>query len=304
MTNDYTVQALVDRVTLKAFTSSSRSLTDQQIVDLANDSLRSYLVPITQTLREEWWIGKTDIVLTTDANGAVTIPDSVASTLRTVAWNNAGIITPLTRVEPEASFQYLAQGGSLPVGFELRGYTLIVLPKVPSIALHLTAMIRPPQMVLDADAAEVVSAAGPVLTLNAVPTEWQTTAPTEVDLISGTSPFSTLATYEVASLVTATKLLTLVGTPVLATETWVADVGASPFANVPIELYPLLELDVVATLFQGLGDKRLKGILDRKKEVEDLAKRTLGPRTSGNARPIVNPNAPGMRSFGGWGRGR
>ncbi len=302
MTNDYTVSRLIARIVLKAFTSTSRSLTDQEIVDLANDSLRSYLVPVTQTLREEWWIGKTDIVLTTDANGAVTVPDSVASTLRTVSWNNAGILTPLTRIEPELSFQYLSMQGSLPLGFELRGYTLIVLPKVPGISLHLTAMIRPPQMVLNDDAAEVASDAGPALTLESVPLAWQTTAPTEVDLISGTSPFSTLATYSVASLVVPTKVLTLVGTPVLADETWVADVGASPFPNVPIELFPLLEQDVITTLFQAIGDKRLKGMQDRKKELEDFAKRTLGPRTSGNARPIVNQSAPGMR--GAWGRYR
>lgn len=300
MENDYTTQALIDRVTLKAYTAESSSLSPQQIINLANDSLRSYLVPLTQTLREEWWVGKRDIVLTTDARGEVTVPDSVASTLRTVAWNNAGIITPLTRIEPEAAFAYLSQSGNLPVGFELRGYTLKVLPVVPGIALHLTAMLRPPQMVLTAEAAEVVSDAGAALTLEDVPMAWQSEAPTEVDLISGVSPFSKLDTYDVASLNTVTKVLTLTVTPVLADETWVADVGGSPFANVPIELYPLLEIDVVASLFQALGDKRLKGIMERKKELEDFASRTMAPRTSGNARPIVNPSAPGMARGWGW----
>lgn len=304
-TNDYTTQALVDRVTLKAFTSSSSSLTPQQILDLANDSLRSYLVPLSNTLREEWWVGKSDIVLVTDSDGSVTLPDSVASTLRTVAWNNNSILTPLTRVEPENSFLYLPVQGGLPVGFELRGYTLIVLPKVPGISLHLTAMLRPPQMVLPADAAQVASQVGPAFTLESVPLEWQETTPDSVDLISGASPFSRVDTFDVLSLNSTTKVLTLTETPsTVPSEAWFADVDASPFANIPVELYPLLELDVVCTLFQGLGDKRLKGVLDRKKELEGFAKRTMGPRTTGNARPIVNANAPGMRGYGGWWGGR
>src|SRR5262245_45619186 len=141
-TNDYTTEALIKRITLKAYVSQSSSLSSQQILDLANDSLRSFIVPFASMLREEWWVGKTDIIRTSDANGAVTIPDSVASTLRTVAWNNAGIIQPLSRIEPEASYGY-QQVGSLPLGFELRGYTLFLMPPVPGISVHLTAMLRP-----------------------------------------------------------------------------------------------------------------------------------------------------------------
>lgn len=303
LANDYTSEKLIERVTLKCFTSQSSSLTPQQILDLANDSLRSYLVPLTQTLREEWWVGKADIELVTDADGAVTVPDSVASTLRTVAWSNAGILVPLTRIEPEASFGYLAMNSNQPIGFELRGYTLIVLPKVAGITLHLTAMLRPPQMVLVEKAALIESSAGPALTLDAVPVAWQEETPDEVDLISGVSPFSKLDTYEVVSLDVPTGVLTLAETPTLASETWAADVGAAPFANVPIELYSLLEMDVVCALLAAVGDKRLGASVKRKEELEGLAKRTLGPRTSGNSRPIVNSSAPGMRSFGGRWRG-
>jgi hypothetical protein len=296
--NDYTTDAMVERITLKAYVSQSTSLTPQQILDLANDSLRSYVVPLASTLREEWWVGKSDIVRTSAADGSVTVPDSVASTLRTVAWNNAGILTPLSRVEPESSFQYLPAASTLPLGFELRGYTLFLMPPTPGIEVHLTAMLRPPQMVLGQNAAKVASQTGPALTLVTVPLEWQETTPTQVDVVSGVSPFSRVDTFGVVSLVG--KVLTLSSTPTISGEAWVSDVDTSPFANVPIELYPLLELDVVATLFQGLGDKRLKGILDRKKELESFAKRTMGPRTSGNARPIVNGSAPGMRSMYGW----
>lgn len=303
MTNDYTVQKLVDRLTLKAFTSTSSSLSPQQIVDLLNDSLRAYLVPLTRTLREEWWVGKTDLVATSDADGKITIPDTVASSLRTVAWLNGGILQPLSRVEPEAAFQYLSFAGSLPTGFQLRGYTLQLLPPVPGIAVHMTAMLRPPQMVLDEQAGLIDSNAGAALTLEDAPLDWQAETPASVDLISGVSPFSTIDTFDVVSLVG--DVLTLTEDPgTLPAEAWVADVGASPFANVPIELYPLLEQDVICQLFgTGLGDKRLAGAQKRKEELEKLAKAAMAPRTTGNARVIVNPSAPGMRGALGRFRG-
>jgi len=303
MSSDYTTQKLIERVTLKAFTSSSSSLSPQQVLDLANDSLRSFLVPMTATLREEWWIGRTDIVLTTDASGFVTVPDSVASSLRTVSWSNAGILTPLTRVEPEMSFNYLPVSSNVPIGFQLRGYSLQVLPPTPGISLHLTAMLRPPTMVLTDAAAEIDSQASNVLTLDSVPLEWQETAPTQVDIISGVSPFQKVDTFDVTSLVVATKLLTLTTAPTLTGEAWVSDVGTSPFASVPVELYPLLEQDVIVQLFGAVGDKRLPAAEKRRDSLEAMAKAAMAPRVTGNARVITNPSAPGMRSLGGlWPR--
>lgn len=304
MENDYTTQKLSERIALKAFVSSSSSLTPQQILDLCNDSLRSYIVPLINSLREEFWVGKEDIALVTDANGAVTVPDSFASTLRTVAWNNGGVITPLTRIEPENSFQYLAVQGSLPLGFELRGYTLVVLPKVAGISLRLTAVLRPPQMVSVDDAARITGLSAGNYLMQSVPLAWQAAAPTTLDVVSSVSPFSVVQSgVAVASFDATLKRITFTAltadaiTALTAGNAWIADVGGSPFANVPVELYPLLETDVVATLYQALGDKRLKGILDRKKELEGLVKRSMGPRTQGNSRPIVNASAPGMRSW-------
>lgn len=303
--NDYTTAALINRITLKSNTSTSSSLSPQEILDLANDSLRSYLVPLLEELRDEWFISKTDIVLTTASDGSIALPDSVASSLRTVAWNNAGYITPLTRVEPENSFQYLSQQGQLPCGFMLRGYTLFVLPKTPSIEMHISAMFRPAQMVPTTDAAEISSAVGATLVLDSVPAEWQATAPTQVDVISGTSPFQSVGTFDVLSLTVSTKTLVLASAPSFTGEAWVSDVGTSPFASVPIEFYPHLEADVRVELFTALGDKRLPSAEKRRDALEQRLRVAAAPRTQGNSRPIVNPNAPGMRAaWGYWGFGR
>jgi hypothetical protein len=121
-----------------------------------------------------------------------------------------------------------------------------------------------------------------------------------VDLISGGSPFSKVDTYDVLSL--ASDVLTLTEDPGATAGQYVSDVDTSPFANIPVELYPLLEQDVIVQLFTGLGDKRLPAAMARRDSLEKMAKSTMASRTQGNSRPIVNGSAPGMRSWAYWGR--
>lgn len=301
----YTASDAISRIVLKAWTSTSRALSDAQILELLDDSLRSYIVPLTKMLREEWWVGKDDVVLTTDSEGKVTLPNSVASTLRTVAWNNAGILQPLARIEPESAFGYQPGGGSLPAGFELRGYTLRILPVNANIQLHLTIMKRPPQMVLESDAGEIESHSTLALTLADVPLAWQAAAPTAVDLISSESPFSTVAEdVEVVSLAGSVLTLTGISSSLVEDGFWVSDPGTSPFPNIPIELHPLLEQHVITVMYTGLGDARLKGSAELLKKYEEDIRRTMSPRTQGQVRPLLNPNAPGMRYGWRWGYGR
>ena len=294
MDSDYTTQKLIDRVGVKAMTSASSGLSPQQILDLANDALRTYLVPFTARLREEWWVGKTDFVLTTDSNGMVTVPNTVAQSLRTVSWNNAGVLVPLTRIEPENSFGY-QPSSTVPMGFQLRGNTLQVLPKSSGIEVHVSAMVRPPLMVLTENAGLITTAAGAALTLDAVPLSWQAATPSSVDLVSSDSPFATQGTFGVSSLVGS--LLTLSSNPGATAGWYVSDVGTSPFASIPVEFYGLLEQQVVVMLHAANGDKRLKAAQELKKELEEAARVIGAPRTQGNSRPIVNPSAPGMRAM-------
>lgn len=299
----YTASDAIARVKLKAWTSSSSSLTDPELVELLDDSLRSYVVPFLKAVRDEWFVsGSEDVVV---SNGAIPMPNSVASTIRTIAWMNNGQPVPLTRVEPENAFALQGQNaGTQPYGYMLKGYEVAILPaNVGAVTVRLSFMERPPAMVLEEDAGEIESHASLALTLTDTPLAWQATAPTAVDLISSESPFSVVASdVEVVSL--ASDVLTLTGISAALVEDgfWVADVGSSPFPNLPIEFHPLLQQDVITTLWQGLGDKRLKGAEEKLAKLESMLRKTLAPRTQGSARPIVNRSAPGMNAFGRWGR--
>ena len=190
-----------------------------------------------------------------------------------------------------------------PGGYMLKGYQLVVLPAQGSgMSINVSYLKRAPEGVLDDDAGEISSHIGLALTLTATPTDWQSTAPTAVDLISNLSPFSPVA-ESVAVVSLASNVLTLSGisTALVSNGFWVADVGYSPFPNLPTELHPLLEADVNCTLLNAAGDKRLKAAMEIKAELAKDLRQLMSPRGLGSPRPVINNSAPGMR-VGRWGR--
>ncbi len=302
-----TFSSLIQTLKLKAFQSATSSLTDPNLLVLVNDSYRSTVVPFCKSLRDEWQVAKDDYIATTDSDGRIDIPNSVASTMRTVAWKSDQYLVPLTRIEPENAFRYQQNSGSqTPGGFMLKGYQLVILPtQATGFEIHVAYMRRPPEGVLEEDAGEVVGVSGFDLTLDAVPLAWQASAPTSVDLISNNSPFSPIAEDIACTLAGNVLTLSGISSSLLAVGYWVSDVGTSPFPNIPTELHPLLELDVINTLFGTMmGDKRGPAAAKALAEMKMSMLKMMGPRTQGNTRPIVNYSAPGMSGlrFGGrWG---
>ncbi len=298
-----TFSDLISTLKLVSFTSTTNSLTAPNLLSLLNRSYRSYISPFLKTLRDEWQVAKDDVELTTDSSGRVTIPNSVASTLRTVAWRNNSILYPLTRVEPENAFAYQQQS-TIPAGFMLKGYQLVILPVQSSAyTIVVSYMKRAPTGVLEESAGEVVNVAGYDLTLDVVPLAWQSSAPTSVDLISNESPFSVVAEDVACSLAGNVLTLSGISSSLLALGQWVSDVGTSPYPNLPIEIHPLLELDVINTLFGTIaGDKRQKAAQNDRDMMRKELALLMSPRAQGNSKPIVNYNAPGMRGYGRYGR--
>lgn len=303
MTTPYTASSNLEALKLKAWTSTASSLTEPQLLALLNDSLRSYVVPFVKKLRDEWFVsgGST---LTPNAAGRITIPNSIGSTVRTVSWNNNGTLVPLDRIEPENALPMLSGGGSTPIGYTLKGYQLQIVPAgVGGVQVFVEFMERPATMVLEESAAVATAdGSGASVDVDEVPVAWQESAPEAVDIISAESPFSTLyAGVEVASIVNNTITFATFDASLVEAGMWLADVGSSPFPNIPVELHPLLQQDVICTLFSGLGDKRLKGAADKQLKLETDLRATIAPRTQGNARPIVNKSGPGWAT-GRWGR--
>lgn len=305
MSLEYTASASIRRLKLKGWISSSGSLSDSDCLELLNDSMRSYLVPFLKKVRDEWFVTGLENAQS-DSDGRIPLPNSIASTIRTIAWQSGGgVYVPLARVEPENQFYFLNRGAGQPYGFMLQGYHIQLLPNnVGSVPVRIQFMERPATMVLEEDAGRIGSHAGLVLTLTEVPLAWQSETPDTVDLISQESPFTAIATeVNVVSLVGNDLTLSGIDSADITDGDWVADVGCSPYPTVPIEFHPLLQRDVITELCVGLGDKRLDGARKKQELMEGDLRATMSPRAQGSMRPIVNRQGPGMRGWGGIGWG-
>ncbi len=305
----YTASDAIGRIKAKGFVSTATALSDPELLEWLNDSLRSYVVPFLKTVRDEWFVSGSED-LTPDSNGRISMPNSIASTIRRISWDNNGNPVPLVRIEPENAYAYeQANGGNQPYGFMLRAYELQILPtNIGSVTVHVDFMERPADMVLDDDAGEVLSATGTGAmdcTLSSVPIAWQESAPSSLDVISTESPFSVLqsdvnVTGIAGNVVSLDDVTTAAHNALLLGNAWLADPGSSPYPNIPIEFHPLLQRAVITEIYAGTGDKRLDSSMKLQGKLEDELRRTMAPRTQGSARPIVNRNAVGMRSLGRW----
>ncbi|MBK7865217.1 MAG: hypothetical protein IPJ65_42790 [Archangiaceae bacterium] len=259
-------------------------------------------MPFVKTVRDEWFVSGTEAV-TPDANARIPMPNSVASTIRLITWNNNGTPIPLVRIEPENAFMYQGNNASnQPYGYMLKAYEIQVLPtNIGSVSVRIDFMERPAQMVLEEDAGLIASHVGLALTLDSVPLAWQSETPSTVDIISNESPFVAVASdVTVVSLVGSVLTLSGIDSALVENGFWVSDVGTSPYPNVPIEFHPLLQRSVISELYAGTGDKRLDSSMKLQAKLESELRSTMSPRTQGSARPIVNKSGPGMRNFARW----
>ena len=298
----YTASASISRVKAKGFVSTATTLSDSELLEWLDDSLRSYIVPFVKTVRDEWFVSGTEAV-TPDANARIPMPNSVASTIRLITWNNNGTPIPLVRIEPENAFMYQGNNASnQPYGYMLKAYEIQVLPtNIGSVSVRIDFMERPAQMVLEEDAGLIASHVGLALTLDSVPLAWQSETPSTVDIISNESPFVAVASdVTVVSLVGSVLTLSGIDSALVENGFWVSDVGTSPYPNVPIEFHPLLQRSVISELYAGTGDKRLDSSMKLQAKLESELRSTMSPRTQGSARPIVNKSGPGMRNFARW----
>lgn len=304
----YSASEMIGRIKLRSFVGATSSLQDPDFLDLMNDSFRSYIVEFLKPLRQEWWVAKDDFISTTQDNGRFTLPGSVASSIRTISWKNNAYLTPLDLITPEASFQYQNNSGQ-PSGFMMKGYDVIILPQTTAnYEIHVSYLKNPPDMVLEEDAGKITSATANTLTLKTIPLNWQSAElPFNVDLISSNDPFSVTQsglTISAIDVSTATVTINNIPTGSELVNNWIADVGFSPFPNIPVALHPLLAQDVVCTIMEMSGDPRLKGSSSKKDKLETALRTTFMPRAQGSSTVIVNPLGPGMRAgqfgFGGY----
>jgi hypothetical protein len=315
MAIDYTTTGLVASVKRRITLPDAQNLyTADDLIAFMGDELSSTIVPLVHSVQQEYWVVRHDEPLVMGQLNYTIPVRGVANCLRLltlVDTNGNEIAFSLLRPENTAStYNWLSPySTSTLYGFNMEDDHIVMFPKQfvanPVMSLRFRFERQPNQLCSVNDAAQITGILGNVVTVNNIPSTWNTT--TVVDLIKGIPAFIskgddlTLALVNVGlSQITFTALPSTA-----AIGDWISVAGTSPVPQIPYQLFPYLAQCVAIKCLEGLADLEPynAAVQQRERMKEDILK-MLQPRDMGNVQTIVNRGGLfDSGQFWGWSGG-
>src|ERR1019366_5413018 len=194
---DYTVDGLIASIKRRITLPDAQNLyTPDDLIAFMGDELSSTIVPLVHSVQQEYWVVRQDVRLVMNQLNYTIPVRGVANGLRllTLVDDNGNEINfNLLRPENTAStYNWLSPySTSTLYGFNMEDDHIVMFPKSfvtnPTMSLRFRFERQPSQLCATTDAAQIVSIAGNVVTVNSVPTAWAITM--LVDLIKGGPAF-------------------------------------------------------------------------------------------------------------------
>lgn len=290
--SDYTTTRLIAQIRTRGMIpNGARTFSDQNLVDLANESLQSYIVPRLMNVNEGYFLKTLDISAVAGTSTYSLPGQTIMGKVRDVQRLVQGRYFSLDRIEEERLNWYAATGD--PTGFVLRGDSIVLVPApIAAETIRVLYYRRPNELILEEDADRITS-----VTDNGTyyVTNFAYAAGTydviKNDGIFDWAVFNTAAT----SVTTSTAFLKTSCFSAPRVGDWLCATGMSPIPQIPADLRLLLFERVKYTCLAALADAGAalaEAACERSwKTLEGM----FANRSEGKARVIINTNAPGRR---------
>jgi hypothetical protein len=313
---DYTTDSLIASIKRRITLPDAQNLySSDDLIAFMSDELASTIIPLVHSVQQEYWVQKIDVPLVQNQTN-YTIPiRGITNGLRLVTLldtNGNEIDYPLLRPENTASsYNWLSPySTSTLYGFYLENDHIVMFPNSvvtnPVNTVRFRIERQPSNLCSVDEAAQIVSIAGQLVTVNNIPTDWTTSF--TYDLINGQPQFQSKGDdLVVSNLNIGTAVITFT-TPLpanLAVGDWISTAGTSPIPQIPYQTFPYLAQSVACKCLEGLADIQT---LTSAKQVRDTMKEDLlklmQPRDMGNVQTIINRGGLfDNGQFWGWGSG-
>jgi hypothetical protein len=294
---DYTTTRLIEQVRNRGMIpNGARTFSDQNVVDLANEALQSYIAPKLIKINEGYFIKHEDFSVSSGTDTFSLPTQAFTGRVKDVQRLVGETYLSLNRNEEERRGWDAPTGD--PTSFLLRGNTIVLCPTPTSDeTIRVFYYRRPNELILEADADELTTV-----------TDNGTYYVTNVDYVAGNydivkangmfdwAVFNLTAanvTSKVAFLKADCEGVPAVGDFLCAT-------GQSPIPQMPPELRVLLFERTKFECLNALGDPKFMAVEVACEKRWLALSGTLVNRGEGKARTIINPYGPGFRR----GRGR
>ena len=264
----FTTTRLLDQIKLKGALAQGR-FEDQELLDIAYDSLMHDIVPFLIEKREEYYVVSTTSSITASQSSYPMPRRAIGQTLREVKLIRGTAVHDLKRMDVEEVRTTLS---GTPEAFYVENNEVVLYPTPSSTqdTLKMYYYIRPSNLVPTSEGAIItaIDTATNILTITAGPSSWTTS--NTFDLVQGTSGFKIIGEDLTASSVSTTSitLTTLPSTLVVGDYINLADETCFPY--LPTEAHGLLVFSAVAEILQSIGD--MQGLQGAEARVQKLKK--------------------------------
>lgn len=317
---DYTTDGLLASVKRRITLPDAQNLyTPDALIAFMGDELSSTIEPLVHSVQQEYWVTIHDVPLVAGQTDYLIPVRGIVNGLRLITLvdtNGNEMDLPLLRPEYTASaYTWLSPYSMVALsGFVMQDDHIVVFPKTivnnPVMSVRFRFERQPSQLCATTAAAQVVSIAGNIVTVNSVPSDWTTSL--LFDIIKGTPVFVSRGDdLTISGLSIGLSQITFDSLPsTVVPGDWIAVANTSPIPQMPYQLFPYLAQCVAVLCLQGLDDDELEKA-EKKLAImkEDLLK-LMQPRDMGNVQTVVNRGGlfengqygfwGGSSNIGGW----
>lgn len=296
----YTTTDLLSLIKKRVFIPvNQETFSDEDLLDMATDEMRSIVVPAILSAREEWYVVN-DLYDIDSTTNSVAIPSrAIAGSLREVSFVTGSAEYNLPRLSLEDKV-YRDNQGPLTACY-IEGNKVKMLGQ-ESGQVRLYYHCRPGKLVKTSAAASISSwdAGTKTITVSSVPSTW--TTGTVIDIINGKPHFEHRGLGFTITGVTGTDITVDLDLPSdLTAGDWLSLEDTSPVVQTPLEWFPYLAQAVQVQILDALGDFEAMQRAERRRDsLHENAMRLISPRIEGETKKLVAPKNRGSIISKAW----
>lgn len=298
---NYTVDQMVVDVRNDYITPSSQNLfQDTDIVNHLDKAMRSKIIPLINSAREDYWVNNFDQPVTGAASYTIPQRSAGAILVNVVFVDTNGNPIELNRLTTKKISSTFPFGYQLPLytyGYYLQDDKIILYPQQAQTAsqytLRMIFMRRPNNLTLATNCGKILGIASNVINVDNIDPTWSTS--TTFDIIQNFPQFVSIADgATITNINTGTNQITLSTVPTgLLTGMYLCPTLMSCIPQIPYEAYDVLIAAGAARIARALGDSQGSQLAE--KNYEEASKdfiKLIQPRVQEATKKIVNRNNP------------